>query len=104
MKFPYELAPYKLCILPLTNKQKEYASMIYDEILKHNISVTYDSSGSIGKRYRRQDAIGTPFCITVDFDSIPNGTVSVRYRDSMKQEIIKIPDIINYVKSHKNLK
>ncbi len=101
MKFPYEIAPYKLCILPLTNKQKEYAQMIYNEILKHNISVTFDTTGSIGKRYRRQDAIGTPFCITVDYDSIPKGTVSVRYRDSMKQEIIKISEILNYIKTHK---
>ncbi|MBU3831054.1 MAG: glycine--tRNA ligase [Candidatus Ureaplasma intestinipullorum] len=103
LKFPYDIAPYKLCILPLTNKQKEFAKLIYKEILKHNISATYDSSGSIGKRYRRQDAIGTPFCITVDFDSDKNRTVSVRYRDSMKQEVIKIEEIINYIKNHKDV-
>ena len=59
--------------------------------------VTYDESGSIGKRYRREDALGTPYCITIDDETINNGTVTIRNRDTMKQEIIKIEDIENYI-------
>ena len=59
--------------------------------------VTYDESGSIGKRYRREDALGTPFCITIDDDTINNGTVTIRDRDTMEQTIIKIENIENYI-------
>ena len=58
---------------------------------------TYDESGSIGKRYRREDALGTPYCITIDDETINSGTVTIRNRDTMKQEIIKIEDIENYI-------
>ncbi len=59
--------------------------------------VEYDESGSIGKRYRRQDEIGTPFCITVDFDTLEDGAVTIRHRDSMEQERIKIEEIVAYI-------
>ena len=59
--------------------------------------VNYDESGNIGKRYRREDALGTPFCITIDDDTINNGTVTIRDRDTMEQTIIKIDDIENYI-------
>lgn len=96
MRLPYDLAPYKACVMPLTNKLNETAENIYDILLKQGLDVIYDASGSIGKRYRRQDAIGTPYCITVDFDSLEKQTVTIRNRDSMKQEIIKISDLNTY--------
>lgn len=69
---------------------------IYKELSK-SFATTYDESGSIGKRYRREDALGTPYCITIDDETINNGTVTIRNRDTMKQEIIKIEDIENYI-------
>ena len=69
---------------------------IYKELSK-SFATTYDESGSIGKRYRREDALGTSYCITIDDETINNGTVTVRNRDTMKQEIIKIEDIENYI-------
>ncbi len=97
MKFPYWLAPYKIAILPLNNKLKDQASELYNQLLDLNISSTYDASGSIGKRYRRQDAIGTYFCITFDFDSLEDQCVTIRHRDSMQQERIKIDSIPEYL-------
>ena len=97
MKFHPYLAPYKACILPLVKKyHSEKAMEIYKKLSK-SFMVTYDESGSIGKRYRREDAMGTPYCITIDEETINNGTVTIRNRDTMKQEIIKIEDIENYI-------
>ena len=97
MKFHPFLAPYKVCILPLVKKyHSEKAMEIYKELSK-SFATTYDESGSIGKRYRREDALGTPYCITIDDETINNGTVTIRNRDTMKQEIIKIEDIENYI-------
>lgn len=93
------LAPYKAAVLPLSKKLSESALLIYQELSKH-FSVEYDDTGSIGKRYRRQDEIGTPFCITYDFDSQSDGCVTVRDRDSMKQERISIDAIKKYVLDH----
>ena len=93
MHLNYRLAPYKVCVLPLTNKLKDLALEIFDTLLANGIECCYDASGSIGKRYRRQDAIGTPYCLTVDFDSLENQTVSIRDRDSMQQVILKIVDL-----------
>jgi glycyl-tRNA synthetase len=85
---PYALAPYKVAIIPLTKQQNEMATKLYQELVDANISATYDlSSGSIGKKYRRQDANGTPYCITIDFDTAGTNNVTVRERDSMKQTI-----------------
>ena len=93
---PY-LAPYKVCVLPLVKKyHSEYAMELRDKLSKYFMT-TYDESASIGKRYRRQDAIGTPFCITVDDDTINNGTVTVRDRDTMEQVILKLDEIEDYV-------
>ena len=89
------LAPYKVAVLPLSNKLKEQAEPIYEELSKY-FSTDYDTSGSIGKRYRRQDEIGTPYCITYDFDSEEDGAVTVRDRDTMEQERIKIEDLKAY--------
>ena len=93
---PY-LAPYKVCVLPLAKKyHKEKALEIYEKLSKEFMT-TYDESGSIGKRYRRQDAIGTPYCITIDEDTINNGTVTIRDRDTMQQTTIKVEEIEKYI-------
>ena len=97
MKFIPYLAPYKVCVLPLAKKyHSEKAIALYNELSKHFMT-TYDESGSIGKRYRRSDAIGTPWCITVDDETINNGTVTVRNRDTMEQEVLKVEEIVKYV-------
>ena len=96
MRLHPALAPIKAAILPLSKKLSDQAFEIYKNLAK-SFDVQYDETGSIGKRYRRQDAIGTPLCITIDFDTEPNGTVTVRDRDTMKQEIVKIEDLENYI-------
>ena len=90
------LAPYKACILPLSKQLKEGAQKIYADLAKY-FMIEYDEAGSIGKRYRRQDAIGTPLCITYDFDSETDGCVTVRDRDTMEQVRIKISDLKDYI-------
>ena len=91
------LAPYKVAVLPLVKKlHSEKALEVYENLSKHFMT-TYDESGNIGKRYRRQDVTGTPFCITIDDESINNNTVTVRHRDTMEQEVVSLDDIVNYV-------
>ena len=90
------LAPYKACILPLSKKLSEPAREIYTDLAKY-FMVDFDETGSIGKRYRRQDEIGTPICITYDFDSQEDGCVTVRDRDTMEQERVKIEDLRAYI-------
>ena len=90
------LAPFKAAILPLSKKLADNAGEIYDELSKH-FSVDYDDAGSIGKRYRREDEIGTPFCITFDFDSLEDKCVTVRERDSMEQVRIPIDQLVPYL-------
>lgn len=92
------LAPYKAAILPLSKKLNEKAEEVFTQLSK-DFMVEYDDAGSIGKRYRRQDEIGTPFCITYDFDSVEDGCVTVRDRDTMKQERIAIDALNAYIKS-----
>ncbi|MEG9430302.1 MAG: glycine--tRNA ligase [Christensenellaceae bacterium] len=90
------LAPYKTAILPLSKKLGEKATEIYEDLAKY-FSVDYDETGSIGKRYRRQDEIGTPLCITYDFDSENDNCVTVRDRDSMEQVRIPITELKKYI-------
>ena len=90
------LAPMKAAVLPLSKKLNEGATALYSELSKH-FMVDYDDAGSIGKRYRREDEIGTPFCITYDFDSETDGCVTVRERDSMQQVRIKIEEVKDYI-------
>lgn len=90
------LAPFKAAILPLSKKLSEPAEKIYAELSK-DFMVDYDDAGSIGKRYRREDEIGTPWCITYDFDSETDGCVTVRNRDTMTQERIAIADLKDYI-------
>ena len=97
MHFHPFLAPYKAAVLPLVKKHhKEKALEIY-KMLSQDLMVIYDETGNIGKRYRREDIAGTPYCITVDDETINNGTVTVRDRDTMKQEIIKVENLKDYL-------
>ena len=89
------LAPYKVAVLPLSKKLSEKAEEVYAKLSK-NFMCDYDEAGSIGKRYRREDEIGTPYCVTVDFDTLEDETVTVRDRDTMQQERVKIEDLKAY--------
>ncbi len=91
------LAPVKAAVLPLSKKLSEGAGKIY-KMLASEFMCEYDEAGSIGKRYRRQDEIGTPFCITYDFESEEDGAVTIRHRDTMEQERIKIEDLTEYIR------
>lgn len=99
------LAPYKIAVFPLLKNKSQLinkAKEIYQELKKY-FSVFWDDRGNIGKRYRYQDEIGTPFCVTVDFQSLDDGTVTVRDRDTMKQKRVKINILENYFKKELNL-
>jgi len=96
MRFHPALAPFKACVLPLSKKLSEQAGEVYDMLAK-KFSVDFDETGSIGKRYRRQDEIGTPLCVTYDFESVEDGCVTVRDRDTMQQERIKIDELVSYI-------
>ena len=99
MHFLPSIAPYKVAILPLVKKyHSEYAREL-KETLSKNFMCMYDESGSIGKRYRREDAIGTPFCITVDDETLNNNIVTIRNRDTMEQEKINVDEIETYISS-----
>ncbi len=90
------LAPYKAAILPLSKKLSDKAEKVYSELSKY-FMCDYDEAGSIGKRYRREDEIGTPFCITIDFETETDGCVTVRDRDTMEQVRIKIEEVAKYI-------
>ena len=96
MKFHPALAPFKVAVLPLAKKLAPVAEPVYAELSKH-FMVDYDTSGSIGKRYRREDEIGTPFCICVDFDTEEDGCVTVRDRDTMEQVRISVEKVKDYI-------
>ncbi|QUH27530.1 glycine--tRNA ligase [Vallitalea guaymasensis] len=96
LRFHPAIAPVQIAVLPLSKKLSEEAEKIYAMLGKH-YNVEYDDRGSIGKRYRRQDEIGTPYCLTFDFDSLEDGAVTIRNRDSMEQERVKIDDLLNYL-------
>lgn len=96
LKLAPHLAPYKVAILPLSKKLSEKADEVYANLIK-KFSCTYDEAGSIGKRYRRQDEIGTPFCVTIDFETLEDNCVTIRDRDTMEQVRIPVDEIENYV-------
>ena len=97
MKFHPFLAPYKVAVLPLIKKiHSEKAQEIYNNLTKY-FMVNYDEAGNIGKRYRRNDIMGTPFCITVDDDTINNNTVTLRDRDTMKQITLNLDEVVDYI-------
>ena len=90
------LAPVKCAVLPLSKKLSEKALELYD-VLAREFATDFDETGSIGKRYRREDEIGTPFCITYDFETENDGCVTVRDRDTMQQVRIPISDVVAYI-------
>ncbi len=90
------LAPYKVAILPLSKKLSEKANEVYKKLSK-KFMCDYDEAGSIGKRYRREDEIGTPYCITIDFDTLEDDTVTIRDRDTMKQIRLNIDEVENWI-------
>ena len=96
MHFHPAIAPYKVAILPLQKNLSEKARAIYEQLSKH-FMVDYDEAGSIGKRYRREDEIGTPLCVTVDFDTLENDTVTVRDRDTMQQIRLHVDELKDYI-------
>ena len=104
LSIPAPLAPVKVAVLPLIKKDglPELAREIMDE-LKYDFNCQYDEKDSIGKRYRRQDAIGTPFCVTVDHDSLNDHCVTIRHRDSMQQERVKIEELHSIIAKEVNL-
>ncbi|SHJ46998.1 glycyl-tRNA synthetase [Geosporobacter subterraneus DSM 17957] len=98
LKFHPALAPFKAAVFPLTKKLSEGASALYQQLAK-KFMVDYDEAGSIGKRYRRHDEIGTPLCITFDFDSLEDHAVTVRDRDTMTQQRVKIEDLEKFIEA-----
>ena len=102
MHFHPAIAPFKAAVLPLSKKLSDKADEIYQELSKH-FNVDYDDAGSIGKRYRRQDEIGTPYCITVDFETVgdentpADNCVTVRDRDTMEQVRMPISELVDYI-------
>ena len=96
MRLHPAIAPYKACIMPLSKQLNEKAIEVYTNLSK-KFMIEYDEAGSIGKRYRRQDAIGTPMCITIDFDTANDDSVTIRDRDTMEQVRVKIADLEKYI-------
>ena len=90
------VAPFKAAVLPLSKKLSDDALKVYEKLQK-KFMVDFDETGSIGKRYRREDEIGTPICITFDFDSLEDNCVTVRDRDTMQQERISIDALEDYI-------
>ena len=96
LHFHPALAPVKIGVLPLSKKLSEGAEKIYMELSKY-YNCEFDDRGNIGKRYRRQDEIGTPFCITFDFDSLNDNAVTIRDRDTMQQERVDVSQLRRYI-------
>ena len=96
MKLHPYLAPYKAAVLPLSKQLSSVSDPIFEKLIK-DFSVDYDKTGSIGKRYRRQDEIGTPYCICVDFDTEQDGKVTIRDRDTMEQTRVGIDEVSGYI-------
>jgi glycyl-tRNA synthetase len=98
LKLPAHLAPVKVAVSPLLKNKPELvdkAKEVYNSLKKEFGSVMWDDNGNIGKRYRRQDEIGTPYCVVIDFDTLQDNTVTVRHRDTTEQERVKIEDLIS---------
>lgn len=98
MKFAPQVAPIKAAILPLVKKLSEKAIEIFD-LLSPHMQCEYDETGTIGKRYHRMDEIGVPFSICIDYDHTENGEVTIRHRDSGEQDVVKIEDLVSWLKS-----
>ena len=96
MHLPAFLAPYTAPILPLSKQLSEFAKGVFNDLIPY-INVNFDETGSIGKRYRRNDEIGTPYCVTIDFDTLEDNKVTIRDRDTMEQVRIDISEIENWL-------
>lgn len=99
LKLPIQIAPYKICVSPLLKNKpelQEKARQVYKKLKENFLHVVYDDNGNIGKRYRRQDEIGTPYCVVIDFDSLDKDEVSVRDRDTQNQDFVKTENLIEY--------
>jgi glycyl-tRNA synthetase len=105
LRLPKALAPIKIAVFPLLKNKPELIKKAHEvfNMFKGDYMCEFDDNGNIGKRYRRQDEIGTPYCLTIDFDTLENGDVTVRDRDTMKQERIKIEDLKDYFKNNLNV-
>lgn len=97
MRFAKHLAPYKVAILPLSSKLNDLAQKVWEQVSPHCVT-DFDVTGSIGKRYRRQDEIGTPYCVTVDFETLEDQKVTIRDRDTMKQERVPLTQLVEVLK------
>ena len=100
LKLNPQLAPNLVAVFPLVkNKEKivSLAKKVHQLLLKHRITSFFDSAGSIGKRYRRQDELGTPYCVTIDYDSLNDNSITIRYRDTMEQKRVLISEILSYI-------
>ena len=106
LKLPAVLAPTKAAILPLVKKDEGLTKMAKDIVddLKWDFNVTYDEKDAVGRRYRRQDAAGTPFCITVDGESLEDNTVTIRHRDTMEQKRVKVEELRDIIKKEVDVK
>jgi glycyl-tRNA synthetase len=104
LKLHPQIAPIKAAIFPLVKKLSEPAYALYTDLKKQGLSVVFDEAGSIGKRYRRQDEIGTPWCFTYDFESVDTHTVTMRHRDTLIQERIAIDQVATYIQNMVNPK
>jgi glycyl-tRNA synthetase len=105
LKLPSVLAPTKAAILPLVKKDglPEVAKSIVKE-LKWDFNIVYDEKDAVGRRYRRQDALGTPFCVTVDHDTLEDDCVTIRFRDTMNQQRVKIGDLKSIIENEVSMK
>ncbi|WLP85975.1 glycine--tRNA ligase [Mycoplasma seminis] len=101
LRFTYDLAPYKVAVLPLVKKLSDTSKQVFNSLLEAGISVSYDEAGSIGKRYRRQDAIGTYWCLTVDYDTLEDNCVTLRHRDTMQQTRVEISKLNEFLQNNK---
>ena len=100
LKLPAEIAPVKVAVSPLLQNKTELvekATKVYDLLKKEISQVMWDDNGNIGKRYRRQDEIGTPYCVTIDFQTLDDDTVTVRNRDTTQQERVKTSELLSKV-------
>jgi glycyl-tRNA synthetase len=105
LKLPYELAPYKVAVFPLVRNKPEIiekAKKIYKHLIDGGLVVDWDDRGNIGKRYLSQDEVGTPYCVTIDYETLDDNTVTVRDRDTMAQERVYIDDLVEYVRGEKS--
>jgi len=105
LKFPKILSPKKVAVLPLLKKDglPELSKQILEEF-KWDYNCVYDEKDAIGRRYRRQDALGTPYCLTVDHQSLEDGTITIRDRDTMKQQRLTVQEVKNKIKTELDLK